>query len=545
MMPSPRAVLLASLLALSAARPVHAEPRSGWRQDLDLLARELPRRHMDFFKTTPRAQFADSVRALRARLPHLSHAQFMVGVLRLVAMAGPGNGHTYVLKTGDTRSDFLVRERNTPDSFANVRALGLTQLPVGFYDFRDGLYVRSATAGYEDLLGAKVIRIGNRSAEDAMRLVAELVAKDNAQGARADGPRFLAVPQVLEGLGLVASARSVPIEVRTAHGTVRRALVPVPPDSLPATRLVKEPPRADRYVWSEEMPGAWYVRWSAVRDQGGEKLVDLMNEILDRFDRSTATKLVLDVRDNPGGNTSLDVPILQRLIRSPKLRERGSLFVITGRETFSAAMNFCLMAERFTPAVFVGEPTGGAAGFFGDNAALHLPHLGVDVRVSYVWWQLLDSRDTRPWLAPTVWVEPTAAEYASGRDLALEAALAGALPPDYGRRIVDAAREGRKGVDKALGEWRSDDAARGQDLENALNAAAYTLLGAGRTREALGVLDEALALYPRSWNLYDSRGEARVAAGDTTGAITDYRHSFALNPRNFNAEEQLAKLRAR
>jgi len=537
------------LLATPAVAALTAAEGKGWHEDLALLARELPRRHLDFYRAITPAQFADSVRKLDARIPRMGRPQFAVGLLRLVAMAGPGNGHTYLFKTGDTFTDVFTAERNTPDALANLRTLGFGQLPVGFHLFRDSLYVNSAAPGYEDLLGARVTRIGRASGEDAMRAVTPLVAKDNAEGARANGPRYLAVPEILVGLRLTDDPGKVPLEVETPAGPVKRTLERLALDTpLIAQRPATVPlawAHTDRYFWAQELPKqrAWYVQWNAVRDTKEQKAADFFTQTLDAFDRGPATRLILDLRWNPGGNTSLTQPVLLRLIRSPKLREHGSLVVLIGRETFSAAMNFCLALEYFTPAVFVGEPTGGSCGFFGDNAPLTLPHTGLVCHVSYVWWQLMDSRDERPWIAPGIAAEPSEADFAAGRDPALEAALDWKPPFDWNRAIADSAVEGPPGVKAALAAWRADARARWTSVEDGMNLAGYRLLGAGRTEEAIAVFGLGIELYPRSWNLYDSRGEANARAGHRTAALADYKHSLALDPQNANAADEVAKLR--
>lgn len=86
-------------------------------------------------------------------------------------------------------------------------------------------------------------------------------------------------------------------------------------------------------------------------------------------------------------------------------------------------MNLCNALEYFTPVIFVGEPTGGTPGLFGDNVVVTLPHTTLEVRISNVWWQLMDSRDTRSWIPPEVAAEPTAADYAGGADPALQSVL--------------------------------------------------------------------------------------------------------------------------
>ena len=48
--------------------------------------------------------------------------------------------------------------------------------------------------------------------------------------------------------------------------------------------------------------------------------------------------------------------------------------------------------------------------------------------------------------------------------------------------------------------------------------------------------------YPESFNVYDSLGEALLAAGDREGAEANYRKSLELNPDNTNAVEVLQSM---
>jgi hypothetical protein len=132
---------------------------------------------------------------------------------------------------------------------------------------------------------------------------------------------------------------------------------------------------------------------------------------------------VIDIRWNDGGNTFLEMPFLHRLIGS-RLDRRGSLFVIIGRRTFSAAQNFATLIDRHTEAIFVGEPTGSSPTFVGETVEFELPYSHVQANVSDLLWQSSWPMDYRTWLPPTLYTPPTFATYRMNRDPAMEAILA-------------------------------------------------------------------------------------------------------------------------
>jgi hypothetical protein len=103
--------------------------------------------------------------------------------------------------------------------------------------------------------------------------------------------------------------------------------------------------------------------------------------------------------------------------------ERGRLFVITGRRTFSAAQMLIGDLEKWTFPIFVGEPSASRSNHYGDATQLVLPNQQITVRVSTLWWQW-DPRDTRPWIPVDIPAPLTVDAYRAGRDPALEAIAA-------------------------------------------------------------------------------------------------------------------------
>jgi len=84
-------------------------------------------------------------------------------------------------------------------------------------------------------------------------------------------------------------------------------------------------------------------------------------------------------------------------------------------------MNLAVDIERNSPAIFVGEPTGGSPNHFGETRVLKLARSGITVLHSTLYWQSSDPRDTRPWIAPSIRAELSSADYRINLDPALEA----------------------------------------------------------------------------------------------------------------------------
>lgn len=104
-----------------------------------------------------------------------------------------------------------------------------------------------------------------------------------------------------------------------------------------------------------------------------------------------------------------------------------------------------------------------------------------------------------------------------------------------------------KGIDAAVAEYRRMQKEGFGDVfvnEGDLNGLAYSLMGQGKLKEAIAILELIVESWPQSANAYDSLGEGCARAGDKARAIENYERSLQLDPNNANAVEMLKRLKA-
>jgi CubicO group peptidase (beta-lactamase class C family) len=81
--------------------------------------------------------------------------------------------------------------------------------------------------------------------------------------------------------------------------------------------------------------------------------------------------------------------------------------------------------------------------------------------------------------------------------------------------------------------------------EDEFNELGYDFLRSNRQTEALEVFKTNMRLFPSSWNVYDSYGEALLKNGNKTEAIKMYKKSVEMNPGNENGKKILEQLEAK
>ena len=493
-----------------------------WQADVSFLGDELPKRHRNAFHRVTKEEFDATVKAVYDSVPSVSEDEIIVGLMKIVAKVH--DGHSNVIARAYFRSGVY---------------------PIGFYLFSDGLYVRKAAANYSDLLGGKVIRIGRLSADAALKALGEVAFADNEMGVNQFAPLLMSVPEVLAGLKIVNDKQKLEIVVEkdgkqrsftVAPSGAFDNLVHGLPDAADAGSNTADQPlylRNPRNIyWYEYLKDQKivYVKHNEIGNKQDEPVANFYKRVFDFVEANPVEKFVLDLRNNGGGNNTLNIPVVTGLIRST-INKRGKLFVITGRETFSAAQNLVNQIEKYTEAIFVGEPTAGHPNHYGDSRPFTLPNSGLTVRASTLWWQDLDPRDAREWTAPEIAAQLSFSDYRSGKDPALQAVI-DYVPGSTLSELIQNATAQTSLADFAAKyrAVRADPKSKYVNSEAAMNRFGYTLLGANRASDAIEIFKLNVEAYPRSANVYDSLGDAYEAAGKKEEALKSFERALAIDP---------------
>jgi tetratricopeptide (TPR) repeat protein len=78
--------------------------------------------------------------------------------------------------------------------------------------------------------------------------------------------------------------------------------------------------------------------------------------------------------------------------------------------------------------------------------------------------------------------------------------------------------------------------------EQEINTLGYMLLRDDKIEAAIEIFKLNVSEHPKSWNVYDSLGEAYMKQGEKELAIKNYQKSLELNPNNQNGKDMLKKL---
>lgn len=386
-----------------AAPPRPAASRDErWQQDIAYLGDELARLHKNAFHTVPANHYWAEIDRLQAAVPGLEDGQIAVELMRLVASVG--DGHT----------GFLTRGQVT-----------LHGLPVDLRWYSDGLYVRGIDPAYPLALGARVVKIGALTAEQAYQAVLPYISHENDPWARLQSANYLNLVEVLRAAGAVATLGPVPFTLEDPSGrSLEVDIAPLGPGqtveflSAIETRAYYRS-RPDEPFWFDyrETSGTLYFRYAACVDMLAFR--SLMRELWRLVDERPVERLIVDLRGNGGGNSmQLEWFFMPGLRAHPALDHPERFFVLIDRGTFSSASDNAAFLQMNTRATLAGEPTGGKPNGYGEVRQFDLPNS--HTRVSYSTKYFRTVPGDPPSVAPDLPIDMPAQAAFSGRDPLLE-----------------------------------------------------------------------------------------------------------------------------
>lgn len=531
------------------AQPV-SDPEA-WRADLDVLVERFEQKHADPTFKIDRASWHREIDRVRERIPQMAPHEAIVAFMRLLQLAGDGHSTVVPPVSGPYR---------------------FHRYPVNVHHFDDGLFIREAAAAYRELLGKRVVQVGTVPAEDLIEVMSEVLPHDNTSMLRWGLSVALPLAEVLHGMG-IAEAKdrvSVVVEDEAGRQTTHVLEDPVPLDAETLVGMYTQVERYDTDMVSMQDPGVetpsylarlggrgdetyWfehlededlvYLHWNHVRD--GAVPFDVFSDSLFAYLREHDVQtLLIDVRNNEGGDLTILRPFLMGLIRSD-VNAPGRLFVATSPRSFSATGWLLGQIEMYTHATFVGEPPGTAPNFIGETTlAFQLPNTGLWANASHLYHQGTRAGDDRPFIAPDIAAPLTSEMYRAGRDPVLEAVLTYDVAP------LEAQLEAALDVGDLdrlvpiIEGYHADPAHRYADETALINRLGYGLLR-DHPERALAVFEANVRIYPDYANGWDSLGEALAGAGRTAEALAAYERAVALDldgPTGANARRWIDSL---
>lgn len=391
-----------------------------WSSDIDSFITGIPGVHINPYHKTSKEEFDKFASGLKSKLPSMTANQILTEFTKMVAMIG--DGHTVLNIAG-------LHNQTSQYSVANFHAY-----PLEAYIFTEGVFIIFTDEKHKELEGLKLTEINDMKIEKIIEKMKPLVPGDNEYNIKFSLPFFIMTAEYLNGSGLCPDNLKSKFTFEDGSGNkISKTMEPVElSEYFQLLNGKKHPEHAPLYLQNDEK-NYWfkyledrkvlYINYKRVLIDPEDSLKYFCKRLEEFINTNDIDKTIIDIRNNGGGNNGTCQVFVDLITDNKKINQKGKLFTVIGRQTFSAASYLTTKLEFNTNTIFVGEPTGASPNHYGDNRPLTLPNSGLNIRLSSIYWQNSFPLDDRQWTEPEIKVDIAAEDYFSGKDPVMDAVL--------------------------------------------------------------------------------------------------------------------------
>lgn len=376
-----------------------------WRADLDSYETQLHEKHINPHARISHQALMAELDALKRRLPSLNRSQIDVEMMRITRLIGDGH----------TQYAFWKSEHH--------------MFPFAFLDIEGEFRVVRTSPEHRHLLGQRLMAINGLSSRELRKRLSPVAqGVENAQSLRVSLAGQMPVAEILHGLGITADLKHAQFTFVDDHG--KATTVPVSAGAMhdraqavtasivqPATPFDTKVIEASDHLWLSADPQR---RVAYVNVSGYVAFEDMMrfsHEVRTYLEQRDIRYLVIDLRENGGGDFFLGLVLASELVLVDNLVWEGGVYALIGAKTYSAGMSNAAQFRQILNARLVGEPTGANPVGYQDQDSFRLPHSGATIHYSKRRYRFQDTPSEG--VLPDVPINTTWQHYATGQDMPL------------------------------------------------------------------------------------------------------------------------------
>ncbi|MDS0528379.1 S41 family peptidase [Clostridium sp. SHJSY1] len=367
-----------------------------WIYDINYLKEKIPKKHKNPFFNITQEQFNSSLDKLIEDVPNLNSDEIQVRINEIISSIG--DAHTRLVNFND---------QNT------------SSYPIQLYWFKDGYYIINTSKEYRELLGKKLISINNKDISEIVSKLNASVSQDNLANIQSKMPSLITNPIILKAYKIIDNDNCV-FELADKDNGNKTSITLSPSklnsikfeeDSSDRISLIK--PSDSEKLQYINSANAVYLRFDSC------KLFNkIFSDTLDKINTTNAKSLIIDIRNNGGGN-SAGVDTLLEVCKS--IESDIKIYVIIGRKTFSSAIIYADNLKTQTNCTFYGEGTSGSPNHYGEVKKFTLPKSKLIIQYSTKYFNFIDT-DEKSFL-PDVYVNLSINDYLNNNDAILNKVL--------------------------------------------------------------------------------------------------------------------------
>lgn len=377
-------------------------------EDIRFFKQELPKVHKNMFSKISKDEFNQLTDQLIGKVDQLNNKQVFVELNKIIASVG--DAHTSI---------------NYWDGYS---------YPLRFWIFDGNVYIINADKGLEEMMYSQVLGINGVAIDSVIEQLTSLISHENESWVMTMLPQYLQSPVYLYGLGVVPNENEAVFTVKK-EGVEKEFTVTSLEYGKSADFVVNKSEdvlvgKYDKYYTYEYLSEEKVLnfKYNVCADMNQQSFADFNKDMFRFIEKNEIEKLIIDLRNNSGGNSEILNPFTKRLKDYIAENTNLKVYILVGRNTFSSGMFAIYRVKESAPeAISIGELTGGALDCYGEVKTFKLPNSQLPVSYSTKYFEFSKDfsykNDGIGTFQPDILLQPTIEDYKSGTDVVLKYAL--------------------------------------------------------------------------------------------------------------------------
>lgn len=393
-------LLLLSMISLHCYGVNDVEIKN-WKADLEFYSKNMSEKHIDLYHSISKQSFNEEVAQLKSSLSSLTKNQLFVELMKLTRKIG--DGHTSFPLWG-----------------ANLKSF-----PIQLKVLNGELYVIKTTKNFKQLLGAKLEKINGIHAEEIYRLFSQLAPfSENKYSTQVRAAQYIPKAELLNGLGIINDTFLAQFTFTIGDELIELQLEPFQSNEYTAeltyrnSAIFSIEEKLNENLWFGSLNDNKVVYFKFRRYTSISKMESLAEDLLSFINKNKSQKLIIDLRDNYGGDFFVGLKLAQLLVLADSIDWKSGVYVLINNVTFSAAMSNAAQFSQLLNAKLIGEPTGAKPSGYQDMGQFILPNSNLEVTYSKRLYHF--SSDLKDALYPDINIGVSIDDYISKKDPQLQ-----------------------------------------------------------------------------------------------------------------------------
>lgn len=292
--------------------------------------------------------------------------------------------------------------------------------PIYFEWVSDGYYPIIIPEEYEDCLGKKLTKVDGIDISKFCKEEEKYIVYDNEEHKKTELARFLNNEDIVK---YISNSSYEEIEYTFENDKKISLKQEDPNNPIRQTSIYRI--EGNKYLntkynyFVEDENDILYFKYTRCREDNEYKIADLRKNIQSIL-KNNPNKIIIDLRNNAGGDSSLLSPILN-VLKKYKKNNNPKVYCLINRKVFSSGVLNTYDMKHELNATLVGQPTGQGVNHYGEIKTLILPNSKIEIQYSSKYFKLI--KDDSHNISPDIFIEPDIKDIMNGRDPVLDYCL--------------------------------------------------------------------------------------------------------------------------